>query len=127
MQIAQAKTIVHCHAQDDCVKVGMFPDHFQVILHGAGLLDGVVNRKNSTGDKLLWVEFVEVVHLPLFVGIHEHEIEKPLELCHLHMGVAFDESYPMRQSRLTHVPPCQVVSFLFDFDRGQPTAGFLQR
>ena len=64
MPIAQAKTAIHCHTQGDRVKVGMLVDHFKVISHGAGLLDGVVNRKNPAGDKLLRVEFVEVVHLP---------------------------------------------------------------
>ncbi len=78
MPIAQAETVVHRQAQGDRVKVGMLPDHIKVIPHGVGLSNGVVNRKDSPGDKLLRVEFFEVVHLPFFVGIQEHEIERPL-------------------------------------------------
>jgi len=64
--VAQAKTVVHRHAQDDRVKVRMFPDHFQVILHGAGLRDGVVNRENAAGDELSGVYLIEVIHLGLW-------------------------------------------------------------
>lgn len=95
MPIAQAKAIVHRHAQGDGVKVGMFPDHIEVILHGVGLPDGVVNQKNSAWNELLREEFFEVVHLPLFVRIHEYEIKRPLELCYLHMRIALDAGYTL--------------------------------
>ena len=83
MPVAQAKAVVHRRAQGDRIKVGMLPDHLQIILHGAGLPDGVVDRKHPSGKKLFRVELVEVVQLSLFVGIHENEIERTLDLCHL--------------------------------------------
>ena len=96
MPIAHAKTVVHRQAQDNGVKIRMVPDHIKVILHGVGLPDGVMNGQNSTWDKLLGVEFFEVVHLPLFVGIQEHEIKRSLEPGHLPMGVSPDGGHPRR-------------------------------
>jgi len=53
MPIAQTKTIVHCHAQDDRVKVGMFSDHLQVILHRAGLYDILLDYQTMLNLRLL--------------------------------------------------------------------------
>ena len=90
--VAQAEAIVHRHAEYDRIKVGVLPDHIQVVSHRVRLLNGVMNQKNSTGDKLLRVKLVKIVQLPFFVGIHKHQIERSLKLWHLRMGIAPDES-----------------------------------
>jgi hypothetical protein len=46
-----------------------------VISHGAGLPDRIVNHENSAGNEFLRVEFVEIIHLPFFVGIQEDEVK----------------------------------------------------
>jgi hypothetical protein len=90
MPVTQAKPIIHGDAQDDRIEVWVYTDHLQIILHRASLKDGIVNKENTSGNKFLWEELFKVVHLPLFVGIHEHKIERSFKFIHLHVGITPD-------------------------------------
>jgi len=72
----------------------MFLNHLEIILHGVGLPDCIMDSKDSTWDKLFRVELIEVGHLTFFVGIEKDKIEWPSEFDHFLMGITPDTGYP---------------------------------
>ena len=80
MPVAQAEAVLHGHAQDERVKIKMLLNHIEIISHGVGLFDGIMDHKHGTREKFPRVKFLEVVELPLLVGIHKDKIKGLLDL-----------------------------------------------
>ena len=107
-------------------KSGCAAHQVEIVSHGAGLVDGIVDGEEAAGGELPRIQLVKVVDLPFLVGVQEDEVERARECVDLRMCVAMDQRDPLGKPRLAEVPSRQVMSCRIDLDRGQPSAGLFQ-